>query len=84
MACSDIQPYQKRDALGYYKLLNLTPDATAAEIRKSFYAFAKVYHPDKNTSPEAEVVVSNAKMKRSIATYSFTVQRRPSSLRSPW
>jgi hypothetical protein len=56
MACSDIQPYQKRDVLGYYKLLGLSPDATAAEIRRSFYVFAKVYHPDKNPSPEAEVV----------------------------
>jgi len=56
MACSDVQSYRKRDVLGYYKLLNVSPDASAADIRRSFYAFAKVYHPDKNTSPEAEAV----------------------------
>jgi len=56
MACQDLQTYQKRDVLGYYKLLNISPDASASEIRKSFYSLAKVYHPDKNTSSEAEVV----------------------------
>ena len=58
MACSDIQTYHKRDILGYYKLLNLSPDATPSEIRRAFYAMAKVYHPDKNTTPEADAVVS--------------------------
>jgi len=56
MACSDIQTYQKRDVLGYYKLLNLSPDATASEIRRSFYVLAKLYHPDKNNSAEAEIM----------------------------
>jgi hypothetical protein len=56
MACSDIQTYQKRDVLGYYRLLNVSPDASATEIRKSFYSLAKLYHPDKNSSPEAVVV----------------------------
>jgi DnaJ-class molecular chaperone len=57
MACSDLQTYQKRDVLGYYRLLNVSPEATQVEIRKAFYALAKVYHPDKNNSQEAEVVV---------------------------
>jgi hypothetical protein len=56
MACSDIQTYRKRDVLGYYQLLNLSPDATASEIRRAFYVLAKLYHPDKNNSPEAEVI----------------------------
>jgi len=52
---SDVLVYKKLDVLGYYKLLNLTPHASAAEIRKSYYALALVYHPDKNSSPEAEL-----------------------------
>jgi len=56
MACSDVQTYQKHDVLGYYKLLNLSPNATPAEIRRSYYALALVYHPDKNSSTEAEVM----------------------------
>jgi len=56
MACTDIQLYRKHDILGYYKLLDLTPNATAGEIRKAYYALALKYHPDKNTSEEAEVM----------------------------
>jgi len=56
MACSDVQPYHKHDVLGYYRLLGLSPNATQAEIRKAYYALALVYHPDKNSSQEAEVM----------------------------
>lgn len=56
MSCSDIQTYKKLDVLGYYKILNLSPNATASEIRKSYYTLALVYHPDKNKSPEAEAM----------------------------
>jgi len=56
MACSDVQPYQKQDVLGYYKLLNLPPSATPAEIRKAYYALALLYHPDKNSTADAEVM----------------------------
>lgn len=57
MACTDVQPYRKHDLLGYYKLLELTPNATASEIRRAYYTLALRYHPDKNTSDEAEVMV---------------------------
>jgi hypothetical protein len=52
----DVQPYRKQDLLGYYKILDLSPNATAAEIRRAYYTLALRYHPDKNTSAEAEVM----------------------------
>lgn len=52
----DVQIYQKHDVLGYYKLLNLSPYATPAEIRRAYYTLALLYHPDKNSSLEAEVM----------------------------
>ena len=36
----------------YYKVLNISPAATAEEVKKSYYKLAKKYHPD-NKSPNA-------------------------------
>jgi curved DNA-binding protein CbpA len=38
--------------IDYYKILNLTNLATEKEIKKSFYALAKQYHPDTQKVPE--------------------------------
>jgi len=51
-----LQLYQKQDVLSYYKLLQLSPNASAADIRKAYYQLALFYHPDKNDSLEAEVM----------------------------
>jgi len=56
MPTGTLQVYKKHDVLGYYKLLQLSPNATPAEIRKNYYALALVYHPDKNDSTDAEVM----------------------------
>lgn len=32
----------------YYKILEITPSATLADIKKSFRRLALLYHPDKN------------------------------------
>jgi len=56
MVGTELQAYQKHDILGYYKLLNLNPNATPAEIRRAYYGLALLYHPDKNSSEEAEVM----------------------------
>ncbi|MBQ4647163.1 MAG: DnaJ domain-containing protein [Candidatus Gastranaerophilales bacterium] len=38
----------------YYDILNVAPDATKEEIKNQFKKLAKMYHPDVNSSIEAE------------------------------
>lgn len=38
----------------YYKILNLNPEADLKEIRKSYKRLALIWHPDRNSAPEAE------------------------------
>ena len=41
------------DALGYYEVLGVTPDADIAFIKRRYYERAKELHPDRNTSSDA-------------------------------
>ena len=36
----------KRPQTCYYKVLNVSTQATAKEVKKSYYQLAKKYHPD--------------------------------------
>lgn len=38
----------------YYELLEIKPNATAADIKKAYYKKVKLYHPDHNHTDEAE------------------------------
>ncbi|MBQ7286920.1 MAG: DnaJ domain-containing protein [Candidatus Gastranaerophilales bacterium] len=40
----------------YYEILNVSPNATKSEIKSQFKKLAKMYHPDVNSSLEAEQV----------------------------
>jgi len=39
---------------GYYNILNLNPNSTPGEIKKSYLKLSRQYHPDKNNTKEAE------------------------------
>ena len=41
-------------AKDYYKILGIQKSATAKEVKKAFREKAKLLHPDKNDSPDAE------------------------------
>ena len=41
------------DSLGYYKVLDLSYEATFEQIKRQYYEKAKFWHPDRNESPEA-------------------------------
>lgn len=40
----------------YYKILGLQPGAKQAEVKSVYRHWAKYYHPDRNSSPDAEVM----------------------------
>jgi hypothetical protein len=41
----------------YYKLLNITPNASFDEIKKEYYKLAKKYHPDNKDNSSANQIV---------------------------
>ena len=38
-----------------YNILNVKPDATDNDIKKSYYSLSKIWHPDKNNSEDAKI-----------------------------
>ena len=44
----------KYDALKYYEILSVSPDASLGEIKRQYYKNAKSWHPDHNDSPQAQ------------------------------
>lgn len=43
----------KYDQLGYYRILEITPESSEEEIRQKYHDLAKFWHPDHNTNPKA-------------------------------
>lgn len=41
------------DTLGYYEVLEVTPNASLSQIKTQYYDRAKFWHPDHNESPKA-------------------------------
>jgi DnaJ-class molecular chaperone len=61
------------DTLDYYQILNIAQTATSAEIRKSYYQFARALHPDKFFAlPDEELKVAVHKIYKRI-TESYTI-----------
>jgi len=46
--CVQHQPQQKKKEKSYYDILQIQQNATQRDIRKAYFALAKIYHPDKN------------------------------------
>ncbi len=44
----------KFDALSYYEVLGVTPDASTELIKRQYYDRAKYWHPDHNKQPQAQ------------------------------
>lgn len=43
-----------KDALGYYRILGVSPDADESMAKQKYHERAKVWHPDRNSSDEAK------------------------------
>lgn len=44
---------KNNDALGYYNILQIQPEADEATIKRQYYDMAKFWHPDHNENPQA-------------------------------
>lgn len=43
----------RTDALGYYSVLDVAPEADISEIKRQYYNKAKYWHPDHNENPQS-------------------------------
>jgi curved DNA-binding protein CbpA len=50
--------------MDYYKVLEISPDATDDEIKKAYRKLALKYHPDKNHEPDAAEKVNHTRIKQ--------------------
>ena len=50
-----LQIHQVLDQLDYYRLLGVEPSTGASQVKKSFYAIAARFHPDRNRDAPEQV-----------------------------
>jgi len=60
----------------FYTLLGVSPTATAAEIRKAYYALARKYHPDKAGKDDSEAAEKFKQIAGAYETLSDESKRR--------
>ncbi len=73
----------------YYQILQVSPEADATEIKKSFRRLATLYHPDKNADPDANQVFQEINEAYQVLTDSqqrqlYDLQRLYPSLATPY
>jgi curved DNA-binding protein CbpA len=45
------------DSIGYYAILGVSEQATYPELKKAYRRLARKYHPDRNNSSQAEIMI---------------------------
>lgn len=69
----------------HYQLLELSPQATASELRQAFRNLSKRYHPDTTALPQEEAREAFARLRQAYAVLADPVSRRAydAALRQP-
>lgn len=64
------------DELDYYRILHLTPQASAGEIRQAYHASSRVFHPDANRHLDPPMRMAVEQIAKRL-TEAYTVLRDP-------
>jgi len=78
-------PFSRPPGHTHYQLLELTPEASAAELRQAFRSLSKRYHPDTTSLPAAEAREAFTRLLQAYAVLADPDSRRSydASLRRP-
>ena len=52
----------RRERKYYYEILGLNPGASNAEVKSAYRSLVKLYHPDKDPSPDSEVMYNEIRV----------------------
>jgi len=64
------------DELDYYGLLNVAPGASAAELKRAYFASSRRFHPDANRHRPGEIQVAIGRIAKRV-TEAYSVLRDP-------
>ena len=81
----DPQGFPAAAGLTHYQLLELSPAASATELRQAFRSLSKRFHPDTTTLPASEAREAFARLRQAYAVLADPVSRRAydAALRRP-